>query len=370
MIAAKEVISKMLADADIRINGDRPWDIQIHNEDLYARALRQGTLGVGEAYMDGWWDCEQLDEMFHKAIAGKLEHSFSDAGVYAWALKAYQSLLNLQSGKKAFEVGERHYDFGNDMFSFMLGPTLAYSCGYWADADNLDDAQIAKMDLICRKLDLRPGMTVLDIGCGWGSLLRYMKAKYGVKGTGISVSGEQISYAREKSPDITWIMDDYHSLTGGYDRVVSVGMFEHVGYKNYHSFMRKVHSLLKPDGLFLLHTIGANHQRKGTDPWIDKYIFPNGMLPSQKNLADSFADFFIMEDWHNFGADYDRTLMAWNRRFEQGCDENRFKHTEKMRRMFRYYLLSCAGAFRARDIQLWQLVLSPRGVPGGYRSPR
>lgn len=370
MTDAKKIITDMLASADIRINGDRPWDIHVHNEDLYRRALRQGTLGAGEAYMEGWWDCEQMDEMFYKAISGRLEHSFSDAGLAAWALKAYQSLFNLQTGRKAFEVGEKHYDFGNDMFAWMLGPTMNYSCAYWNEADNLDVAQIAKMDLICRKLDLKPGMSVLDIGCGWGALLRYMADKYDIKGTGISVSREQIAYAKSQSPGIDWRVEDYHELSGQYDRIVSVGMFEHVGCKNYPDFMRTVRRLLKPEGLFLLHTIGANHQRLGTDPWINKYIFPNGMLPSQKNLVSSFIDLFIMEDWHNFGADYDRTLMAWNKRFEQGCKENKFRHTEEMRRMFRYYLLSCAGAFRARDIQLWQVVLSPQGVAGGYKSQR
>lgn len=367
---AKTILAELLERADIQLNGDRPWDIAIHNEGLFARILRQGTLGAGEAYMEGWWDCEALDVMFYKAITAQLESKFSDAGIAAIALKLYQSLFNLQNRNHAFEVGEKHYDFGNDMFEFMLGPTMNYSCGYWRSASSLDEAQNAKMDLICRKLMLRPGMTVLDIGCGWGALGAYMANHYNVEVTGISVSKEQIQYARKAHPEIKWILDDYRSLEGKYDRVVSVGMFEHVGYKNYSEFMKTVHGLLKPDGLFLLHTIGSNHQRKGTDPWIDKYIFPNGMLPSQENLVKAFVPWFIMEDWHNFGADYDKTLMAWSERFERGCDENRFEHTQSMRRMFRYYLLSCAAAFRTRDIQLWQLVLSPGGMTGGYESIR
>lgn len=367
---AKEAIAGLLAQADIQINGSRPWDVQVRNDELFSRVLQQGTLGAGEAYMDGWWDCERMDEMFYRAVRAHLERKFSDAGVAAYALRIYQSIFNLQNREKAFEVGRKHYDFGNDMFEWMLGPTMCYSCGYWREADNLDDAQTAKMDLICRKLLLEPGMAVLDIGCGWGSLCKHMVDKYGVKASGVSVSREQIDYAKKNAPGINWIRDDYRSLDGKYDRIVSVGMFEHVGYKNYDEFMHTVRRLLNQDGLFLLHTIGANHQRKGTDPWIDKYIFPNGMIPSEENLTKSFIDFFIMEDWQNFGADYDKTLMAWSRRFEQGCDENKFAHTEKMRRMFRYYLLSCAGAFRARDLQLWQIVLSPRGVPGGYKSAR
>jgi len=370
MESAKEAIISLLANADIKINGTRPWDVQVHNEETYKRIMQRGTLGIGEAYMDGWWDCDRIDEMVHKAITGNLEQKFSENSIPGHILKLYQTIFNLQSGRHAFEVGEKHYDFGNDMFAYMLGPTMTYSCAYWRNTGNLDDAQTAKMDLICRKLMLEPGMDVLDIGCGWGSLGQYMKEKYGARVTGISVSKDQIAYAREHFPGINWILDDYRNLTGKYDRIVSVGMFEHVGYKNYDEYMSVARALIKEDGLFLLHTIGSNYQRKGTDPWINKYIFPNGMLPSGENIFKASVDRFIIEDWHNFGADYDKTLMAWDKRFEEGCETDKFAHTEKMRRMFRYYLLSCAGAFRARDIQLWQIVLSPRGVPGGYISIR
>lgn len=367
---AKRFLEKILENSDIRIDGDRPWDPQIRDEDFYKILLGRGTLGLGESYMNGLWDCERLDELFYKAITANLEERFSSRKLPALLVKGAQLLFNLQAGNRVYKVGERHYDFGNDMFSWMLGENMNYSCGYWKDAENLEDAENAKMDLICRKIQLREGMKVLDIGCGWGSLGAYMRERYGADVTGISISREQIAYAKEKHPDCQWIFEDYRKLDGKYDRVVSVGMFEHVGYKNYRAFMKKVRELLKPDGLFLLHTIGANKQRLGTDPWIHKYIFPNGMLPSQVNILKASGDYFIMEDWHNFGADYDRTLMAWLERFERGCDENRFKHDEIARRMFRYYLASCAAAFRARDIQLWQIVFSPLGVQGGYNSVR
>lgn len=367
---ARQTITSLLEQADIQINGSRPWDIMVHNDDLYQRVIQQGTIGVGESYMDGWWDCDELDVMFYKVIQAHLDNRFSSNNLPGLALKIYQSLFNLQNRTHSFEVAEKHYNFDNAMFAWMLGPTMNYSCGYWRDAKNLDEAQLAKMELICRKLYLKPGQKVLDIGCGWGALGSYMKKHHGVDVTGISVSREQIEYARTRDPEINWILDDYRSLSGKFDRIVSVGMFEHVGYKNYREFMEVVHRLLKSDGLFLLHTIGANHQRKGTDPWINKYIFPNGMLPSEENLTKSFVDFFIMEDWQNFGADYDKTLMAWRGRFEEGCDLHKYKWDEPTRRMFRYYLLSCAGAFRARNMQLWQVVLSPNGVPGGYVSIR
>lgn len=368
---AKETLISMLDKADIKINGGRPWDVQVHNDELFKRAFQQGTLGVGEAYMDGWWDCEALDVMFHKAIKNHLENRF-DNTLPVYALKLYQMIFNLQNPRHSYEVAEKHYNFSNTMFETMLGPTMNYSCAYWRDADNLDAAQEAKMDLIARKLDLKPGMEVLDIGCGWGSLAMYLGEKYDVKPTGISISSEQIEYAKRKDANhgVKWILDDYRSLTGKYDRIVSVGMFEHVGFKNYLGFMREVRRLLKDDGLFLLHTIGANQQRKGADPWINKYIFPNGVIPSEISVSKAFVDFFIMEDWQNFGADYDKTLMAWYERFAKGYEEKKFKCDEKQFRMFRYYLLSCAGAFRARDLQVWEIVLSPNGVPGGYRSER
>lgn len=366
------LLTSTLEKADIKVNGDRPWDVRVHNDELYDRIFKHGTIGIGEAYMEGWWDCEQLDQMIYKVIKAHLGDRFSSSSLSAYALKIWQSLFNLQTKKRSFEVAEKHYNFSNEMFEYMLGPSMNYSCAYWRDVDKLDDAQDAKMDLICRKLKLEPGMSVLDIGCGWGALARYMKDKYQARVSAISVSSEQIAYAREHDPDkeIKWILDDYRSLNDKFDRIVSVGMFEHVGYKNYYEFMHKVHELLNKDGLFLLHTIGANHQRKGTDPWINKYIFPNGMLPSEVNLTKAFVDFFIMEDWQNFGADYDRTLMAWASRFKEGYEQKKFTLSEEAYRMFRYYLLSCAGAFRARDMQLWQLVLSPAGVPGGYRSVR
>ncbi|MDE5832382.1 MAG: cyclopropane fatty acyl phospholipid synthase [Desulfovibrio sp.] len=367
---AKTLLEETLKDADIRLNGDRPWDPAIRDERFYKLIFSSGTLGLGESYMHGLWDCERLDQLFFKAITADLEDRFSSKKLPGLALKFAQLIFNLQTGKNVFTVGEKHYDFGNDMFAWMLGDNMNYSCAYWKEADNLEDAQIAKMKLICDKIGLREGMKVLDIGCGWGSLGYYMRENYGVDVTGLSISKEQIEYAKEKRPECEWLIADYREMDGKYDRIVSVGMFEHVGYKNYRAFMKKVRELLKDDGLFLLHTIGANKQRLGTDPWIHKYIFPNGMLPSQVNLLKASSDFFIMEDWHNFGADYDRTLMAWLERFEQGCDEQKFKHDEVMRRMFRYYLASCAAAFRARDIQLWQVVFSPRGVPGGYKPVR
>ena len=366
-MSAETFIASLLEKADIKINGSRPWDIQVHNKALYVRILRQGTLGLGEAYMEGWWDCDSLDTMICKALRAKLERYISH-NLPVLANMAFYVLCNPQTVGRARIVAEKHYNFSNEMFECMLGPTMNYSCGYWRNADNLDQAQTDKMELICRKLKLEEGMSVLDIGCGWGGLATYMAKHYNVKVTGVTVSTEQVAYAKAHSEGlpIEWLLKDYRSLSGTYDRVVSVGMFEHVGRKNYPVFMKTVRRVMKNDGLFLLHTIGGNQKKSGVDPWISKYIFPNGMLPSLTCIAEVVQKNFIMEDWHNFGADYDKTLMAWAQRFEEGRNAGRFSCSDIVNRMFHYYLLTCAGAFRARDIQLWQVALSPEGVEGGY----
>ncbi|ANI29381.1 cyclopropane fatty acyl phospholipid synthase [Yersinia entomophaga] len=365
------IVNEMLSQADIEINGSRPFDIQVHNPDFFKRALQQGSLGLGESYMDGWWDCERLDIFFQRVLrAGlekKLPRHFKDTLRVATA-----RLTNLQSKKRAWIVGKEHYDLGNDLFSRMLDSHMQYSCGYWKDAANLEQAQEHKLRMICEKLRLKPGMKLLDIGCGWGGLSAFAARHYGVSVQGVTISAEQQKLAQERCAglDVTILLQDYRDLHQQFDRIVSVGMFEHVGPKNYPTYFEVVERNLKPDGLFLLHTIGANRSNLSVDPWIDRYIFPNGCLPSIRQIADASESRLIMEDWHNFGADYDRTLMAWYEKFRAAWPVLSEKYSERFERMFSYYLNACAGAFRVRDIQLWQVLFSPRGVDGGLRVPR
>ncbi len=364
------IVNELLERADIRVNGSRPWDINVKHPDFFKRVLQQGSIGLGESYMDGWWDCDQLDGFFHRVVKHRLDkhipHHFKDTLRVAAA-----RLMNLQSKKRAWIVGKEHYDLGNDLFTRMLDPYMQYSCGYWKDATTLEKAQEAKLDMICRKLQLEPGMTLLDIGCGWGGLAEYAARHYGVKVHGVTISAEQQRMAQQRCAglDVTILLQDYRDLDLQFDRIVSVGMFEHVGPKNYATYFRVVDRNLKPDGLFLLHTIGAVVTDMNVDPWIDKYIFPNGCLPSVRHIADASEGHFIMEDWHNFGADYDTTLMAWHARFKEAWPQLAEAYGERFKRMFTYYLHACAGAFRARDIQLWQVVFS-RGVEGGLRVAR
>jgi cyclopropane-fatty-acyl-phospholipid synthase len=226
--------------------------------------------------------------------------------------------------------------------------------------------------MICRKLKLQPGEKLLDIGCGWGSLARFAAERYGVEVTGVTVSQEQLDLARERCRGlpVNFILQDYRDLEGRFDKIASVGMFEHVGPKNYETYFSKAEHLLAPDGIFLLHTIGVAHTTRGTDPWIDKYIFPNGKLPSIREIAGAVEGHFIIEDWHNFGQDYDRTLMAWWHRFDQAWPKLEPRYNQRFYRMWKYYLLCCAGFFRSRQGQLWQIVLTHPQKEQMYRSIR
>lgn len=365
------LVQNLLDLADIKINGRRPWDIQVHNEALYRRVMKEGSLGLGEAYVDGWWDAEKLDEFFFRVLSANLDKKIKGN----WRLMFFiliNFLFNRQNKNRAFIVGQRHYDLGNDLYQAMLDPRLTYTGGYWREATNLADAQEAKLDLVCRKLNLQPGQSVLDIGGGWGSFAKFAAEKYGAKVTVVTVSAAQVELGQKLCAGlpVSFLLQDYREIKGKFDHLVSLGMIEHVGFKNYRTYLKVAAACLSENGLFLLQTIGSNESVKTTDPWMEKYIFPNSMLPSIKQLGRAFEGLFTMEDWQNFSADYEPTLLAWFANFESHWLELKEKYGERFYRLWKYYLLSCAGSFRARKNQLWQLVLSPKGVPGGYHSVR
>lgn len=367
------VLRELLARADVQIGGSRPWDMRVNDGRAFRRILTQWSLGAGESYMDGDWDCERLDMMFERLLRAELDRTAPGlARLKLLAESLRQRLFNLQTVERAHQVGERHYDAGNDVFEAMLDSRMIYSCAYWEQARDLEQAQEHKLEMICRKLELRPGETLLDIGCGWGGLARFAAERHGVRVTGVTISKEQLALAQQRCAGlpVTLLLQDYRSLEGRFDKIVSVGMFEHVGLKNYGVYFDTARRLLAPEGLFLLHTIGVDRSAPHTDPWIERYIFPNGKLPSPRELAGALEGRFIVEDWHNFGTDYDRTLMAWAERFEAAWPRLAPQYDEGFRRMFRYYLLSCAGFFRSRQGQLWQLVLTRPDRRGVYRSVR
>jgi cyclopropane-fatty-acyl-phospholipid synthase len=368
---SKKIIEDLLSYADVRINSSRPWDMQVYNKDLYRRVLKYGLLGLGESYMDGWWDAKELDAFSYKTLRAKLDKKIPGGWIIVTGV-LIQSILNSQRLSKSFEVGERHYDIGNDLYKNMLDKRMVYSCGYWKNTNSLDEAQEAKLDLICRKLQIEEGMKVLDIGCGWGGFAKFVSEKYGAIVDGVTVSKEQVEFARKSCRDlpVQIKLQDYRHIEGQYDRIISIGMFEHVGCKNYRTFMKVVNRLLSNDGLFLLHTIGRNSSVRSNDPWIEKYIFPNSMLPSIKQIGMSIENLLVMEDWHNFSTDYDKTLMAWFENFDLNWEKLKSKYSDRFYRMWKYYLHVCAGSFRARHFQLWQIVFSKKGVLGGYTSIR
>ena len=363
--------ARLLERADVRVDGDRPWDIRVRDERAVDRILAYGNLGLGESFMAGWGEIERVDEFIDRVLrAGLAREAGRSPRLWLHALKA--RLLNCQTQDRCWDVGERHYDLGNAFYRDMLDPRMTYTCGFWGDgAETLAEAQERKLEIICRKLDLKPGQRVLDIGCGWGSFMIYAAEHYGVECVGLTISKEQAALGRELAGDlpVEFRLMDYRDVDESFDHVVSVGMFEHVGRHNYEEYMQVARRCLKPDGLFLLHTIGNNHEGAPPDPWIGKYIFPNGELPAMQQVIDACEDRFVVEDIHNFGADYDRTLMAWYDNFDRAWSRWRNDYGDTFGRMWKYYLQSCAGGFRAREIQLWQFVLSPSGARGGYRRP-
>jgi cyclopropane-fatty-acyl-phospholipid synthase len=344
--------------------------VSVHDERFYSRVLADGSLGVGESYMDGWWDSPRIDELMTRAMRAAVDARLPSLREAWLALKS--KLVNLQAPRRAFRVGAHHYDVGDDLYARMLDPRMIYSCAYWRGATDLAAAQEAKLDLVCRKLGLVAGMRVLDIGCGWGGAAEFAARRYGVEVTGVTVSRNQAAAALERCRGlpVTIRYDDYRSLDGRYDRIWSLGMFEHVGSRNHRRYLEKVRELLAPDGLFLLHTIGNRTTQKANDPWIERYIFPNSLIPSRLQIDTALERLWVVEDWHEFGVDYDRTLLAWSHNFEHAWPELAARYGERFHRMWHYWLMVSAASFRARNSQLWQIVLSPSGVPGGYREVR
>jgi cyclopropane-fatty-acyl-phospholipid synthase len=361
---AQDVCRDLLASAGVTVGGDQPWDLQVHDDRVWSRVLRDGTLGAGEAYMEGWWDAPALDQLIDRVMRVRLGDTLRENWtIVAHAVRA--RILNLQSITRSFDNGHRHYDIGNDLYEAMLGGRLLYTCAYWPNAKTLEEAQDAKLDLVCRKIGLAPGMRVLDLGCGWGGFAAFAAERYQVSVTGFTVAQEQVKWARDHYAHlpIDIRLDDYRNATGTYDAVVSIGLMEHVGWKNYRGYMELVDRLLAPGGAAFIHTIAGNRPRAHLDPWFDKYIFPNAVLPTLARLTAAMEGLFVPEDVHNIGEDYDLTLMAWWQKFDAAWPTLRAAYGDAFYRRWKYYLLASAGAFRARAQQLFQIVMTRPGTP-------
>ena len=366
MVSSKSegIIRELLEMAGVELNGPNPWDIQVHNPSFYDRVLQNSTLGLGESYMDGWWDCEAIDVMVTKLLLADVRSQVK--GNWKFVLHGLRAkLFNRQSSARAFQVGEQHYDLGNDLYEAMLDKRLNYTCGYWRNAKTLDEAQEAKLELVCKKIGLEPGMHILELGCGWGSFAQYAAEKYGARVLGVTVSKEQVKLGMErcKGLPVELRLQDYREVSGTYDAVISIGIMEHVGYKNYHTYMEVADRCLKQGGIAFVHTIGSNVSVQGAEPWVDRYIFPNGMLPSISQIAKAMEGIFIIEDLHNIGPDYDTTLQAWYKNFEAAWPELKSNYSERFRRMWTYWLQTSISGFRSRTTQLWQFVMTRPGTP-------
>jgi len=364
MQKSEAIVRDLLQTADIQVGGERPWDIAVHDDQLYDRILRDGSLGLGEGYMDGCWDSPAVDQFIDRVLRANLRAEVeNNLRLVFQVMRA--KLTNRQSRQRAYEVGEQHYDLGNDLYRAMLDKRLNYTCAYWRNADNLDDAQEAKLELVCRKINVHPGMRILELGCGWGSFAKYAAEKYGAEVLGVTISKEQVALGNElcQGLPVELRLQDYREVEGQFDAVISIGVMEHVGYKNYHTYMDVVDRCLRPDGIAFIHTIGGNRSITTGEPWTDRYIFPNGMLPSITRLGKAMERRFVMEDWHNFGPYYDQTLMAWHANFNAAWPSLKEKYGERFRRMWNYYLLSSAGGFRSRSQQLWQIIMTRPGNP-------
>jgi cyclopropane-fatty-acyl-phospholipid synthase len=371
MVKGEAQLTKLLTLADIKIGGSRHWDIIVHDDRFYSRVLRYRELGLGESYIDGWWECKSIDRLIAKILSFNIRDNVRISP--SLIIASLGSVLSSNQGlKKSRLNAEHHYNIGNDLYERMLDRRMIYSCGYWKNTKTLDEAQENKLDLICQKLQLKKGMKLLDIGCGWGGFAKFASTNYGVHVTAITLASEQIKIAKlqTKGLPVEILQEDYRQVSGSFDRIVSIGMFEHVGPKNYKNFFAICRKLLAKDGIMLHHTISTNSQDKYGDPFIRKYIFPGGLLPTLSQISDAIEDKFIIEDVQNIGPDYDKTLMAWHSNFIKHYDEIKSNYDERFYKMWEFYLLICAGAFRARHLQLWQIVMRNIVPAETYISPR
>jgi len=384
----KNIAKEILDIAGIEINGKNPWDIKVHDDRFYKKVLAQGSIGLGESYMDGWWDADELDQFFFKLLSSKLDEKVKErlglGTKTRIALKfLIARLMNNQSISKSRKVADIHYNLGNDFYQNMLDPEyMQYTCGYWKDSKNLQQSQIDKLNLICKKIHLpkkseKNKEQILELGSGFGGFALFAAKYYNCSVLSYNISKEQVKYAREKSKNLSIEIkeEDYRKAMNlenkkKFDKVVSIGLMEHVGQKNYKNFMMLSNYCLKDKGLLFLHTIGTLKSNRGTDPWLNKYIFPGGQLPSSASILKAAEGYLVLEDFQNIGHDYDKTLMSWYKNFEKNWPKFQNKYGERFYRMWKYYLLSCAGAFRSGSICLFQFVFSKGNYGKTYEGER
>jgi cyclopropane-fatty-acyl-phospholipid synthase len=350
--------------------------LNVSDDSVWYDIITKANLGIAEGYMHGKIDVDPLPLFLSllndTSIGTRRKEKFDVLGMVIGAIEAPTQMMgwlfNLQTKELSSRVTKQHYDAGNDLYEVMLGPSMSYTCAYWKDAENLDQAQEAKFNLIMRKLELQPGMKVADLGMGWGTAAAYMHKHGKVNVTGVSLSEKQVEWAQNNlvKDGLRFIWSDYREhcedpdIVGTYDRIYSIGMFEHIGPKNYEPFFKCIKALLKPDGLAVVHTIGEPDFVAASDQFLEKYIFPGAVIPTLPMATKAFEHHFILEDFQNFGHDYSKTLAAWHVNSLKFFRENPNAYSPEFQRMWEYYLKMCEALFELRINQLWHFVLSPR----------
>jgi cyclopropane-fatty-acyl-phospholipid synthase len=368
-VAGRSHVEALLGAADVRTDGRRPWDIHVHRERFFRRVALQGDLGFGESYMDGDWSAERLDEVACRLFAAGVDRKTPGLVDVVNAMLA--RVVSRQSRLRVRRHVAPHYDLGNDLFEAMLDSEhMVYTCAYWrGGARTLEEAQAAKLDLICRKLGLERNMRVLDVGCGWGGWARFAAANYRVSVVGITLSREQAALGAERAKGLPVELRvlDYRDVKGQFDRVVSIGCLEHVGHRNHRRFLETIRARLRHDGCALVHSIGVCGTQYRSGRFLDRYVFPLVNLPSMAQLGRAIDGLFVLDDVQNIGTDYDRTLMEWHARFQRAWPNLEPRYARllggRFKRMFEFYLLTGAGFARSRRGQVWQMVLTPPGAP-------
>jgi len=357
---------------------DLPRGMRIVDPAAIRRFRKHGIMGMGESFMDGQWTADRLDEVMTQVFTAPAPRLSAPAWGRMLAAVADKRVFNRQAAR-IFRIGEEHYDLGNDLFAIMLDKSMTYTSGYWANAATLDEAQEAKLDLLCRKLRLEPGMRVLDIGCGWGNFAHHAASRYGVHVTGITVSKEQAVFAQQRCAelDVDIRVQDYREVDERFDRVVSIEMIEAVGPKNMAPYYQTIDRCLPEGGLFALQAIAGTTLTRDSDRrldqyilWLVKHIFPDGYLPRETQMVARHGTALHVLDWHRFADDYDRTLLAWADNFNAGWPKIAKKYGERFRRRWHFYLFGCAAAFRAQLVHVYQVVYGKGALAQRYTPVR
>jgi cyclopropane-fatty-acyl-phospholipid synthase len=366
----EQIVKNLFKKANIELDKD----IIIHDKSTYRDIIIKGSLGLGESFMKKKWDSPQLDVFIAKILRAGSQSNLILGALIHFRNWVKSSFLNLQNQKYAPDLAETHYNAGNYLFKSFLDSNMIYTCGYFKNTTDLKQAQLNKIKIVGSKLNLQPGESVLDIGCGWGGTARIISETFDVEVTGVTDSVEMVKYANKhnSSEKVQFINSDYRNIKGKYNKIYNVGFLEAVGPKNYRAFMELVNNLLYDNGVFLTHTIGGMHSVNSGDPWLDKYIFPHGVLPSKDQIKKAISNLFDIRDFEAFGKYYATTLSKWSNNLNKNWHtiQDKFDNPEEFRRMMDFYFQSCKAAFQSKIIDLWQYVFTKPGMVSDYKMYR